>query len=125
MPRRHAVDALSAVYELRERISPILHISEIRSIAADDFWLSPCYRQPCIAIHFTWKKNWPAVRKALPEIEASLAPFEARPHWGKLFTMSPKQLQPLYARLNDFRNLAREFDPAGRFRNPFLDACLF
>jgi xylitol oxidase len=77
-----------------------------------------------VAIHFTWKKDWPGVSALLPTIEAILAPFGARPHWGKLFTMSPAVLQSRYERLDDFRQLLRQYDPRGKFRNAFLDRCV-
>ena len=125
VPRRHALEALHAIARLRHRVAPLLQISEVRTIAADDLWMSPCYGQPCVAIHFTWKQDWPAVRQVLPLIETSLAPFEARPHWGKLFTMPPAQLQALYARLADFQQLLRSYDPEGKFGNPFLDTYIF
>jgi len=103
-----------------------LMISEIRAIAADNFWMSPCYKQPCIAIHFTWKQDWPAVSSVLPVIERELAPFRARPHWGKLFTMSRAQLQSIYAeRLTQFIQLAKKFDPQGKFQNEFLNTNIF
>ena len=101
-------------------------ISEIRTIAGDQFWMSPCYKQPCVAIHFTWKQDWPAVKNLLPAIEKELAPFNARPHWGKLFTMTPAQLRSIYAeRLTDFIGLAKKFDPQGKFRNDFLNLNIF
>jgi xylitol oxidase len=96
-------------------------ISEIRTIAADTLWMSPCYRQARVAIHFTWKPDWPAVKQVLPTIEQTLAPFRARPHWGKLFTMSPAHLQSLIQRLPDFRQLLKQYDPQGKFRNEFVD----
>lgn len=125
VPRQHALEALRAIYELREQIAPLLLISEVRTIAADNLWMSPCYHQPCVAIHFTWKLNWPAVRELLPYIEASLAPFQSRPHWGKLFTMRGEDLQTIYPRLPDFQRLCRASDPQGKFRNAFLDKNLF
>lgn len=125
IPRQYAVAALHAIHSLRERVAPLLQISEVRTIAADDLWMSPCYQQPCVAIHFTWEKNWPAVSQILPRIEAELAPFDARPHWGKLFTMSPARLQALYPRLPDFQDLLRSYDPQGKFRNTFLDTYIF
>lgn len=125
VPRRHAVAALRAMVELRDRITPHLLISEIRTIAADDLWLSPCYRQASVAIHFTWKPDWPAVQKVLPLIEQSLAPFDARPHWAKLFTMRPERVASLYSKLPDFRKLATRFDPHGKFRNEFVDSLDF
>jgi xylitol oxidase len=121
VPRPHAIAALYAMERLRAQITPLLHISEIRTIAADALWLSPCYQQDCLAIHFTWKKHWSAVKELLPIIEEQLAPFAARPHWGKLFTLSPARLQALYTKLPDFRQLLRAHDPQGKFRNVFLD----
>jgi len=120
VPRQHAVEAILAVERLRDKITPHLLITEIRAIAADDLWLSPCYKQPCVAIHFTWKPNWDAVRKVLPEIERELAPFRARPHWGKLFTMAAEQVRSVYEKLPEFAQLAQRFDPQGKFRNDFL-----
>ena len=83
VPRPHAVEAVMAVERLHEKISPHLLISEIRTIAADDLWMSPCYQQPCVTIHFTWKQDWPAVQKLLPLIERNLAPFQSTPPLGK------------------------------------------
>lgn len=124
-PRPNAVAALRAVAEMRERIAPLLQVSEIRTIAPDDLWMSPCYRQACVGIHFTWKKDWENVRRLLPEIESALAPFGARPHWGKLFTTPGERLTSLYEKLPDFRSLARSYDPEGKFRNGFLDRTIF
>lgn len=125
VPRHHAIAALRAIDAMRDRIALLLQICEIRTIAADELWLSPCSRQACVAIHFTWKKTWPGVSALLPRIEAALSPFEARPHWGKLFTMAPTQLQQRYAKLADFRELVRTYDPRGAFRNAFLDRYIF
>jgi xylitol oxidase len=125
VPRSQAVAAINVVAQWREQIAPLLQICEVRTIAADDLWMSPCYKQACAGIHFTWKKNWEAVRKLLPLIEAQLAPFGARPHWGKLFTMPPERLQSLYNKLPDFRELLGFYDPPGKFRNAFLDTHIF
>jgi xylitol oxidase len=125
VPRKHAVEAILAVERLRDRVSPHLLISEIRSIAADDFWMSTAYKRDSVAIHFTWKQDWPAVGKLLPEIERELGPFEPRPHWGKLFTMPPKQLRARYERLPEFVALANKLDPNLKFRNKFLAANIF
>src|SRR5213593_4348978 len=96
VPRRHAVDAILAIERQRDQVTPHLMISEIRTIAADNFWMSPCRNQPSVAIHFTWKQDWPAVKMLMPLIEKELVPFKARPHWGKLFTMSPAELKTRY-----------------------------
>ncbi len=121
VPRASAVDAILAIERLRDLVTPHLLISEIRTVAADDLWMSPCYRQASVAIHFTWKPDWPAVREVLPVIERELGPFEPRPHWGKLFTMPPAR----YGRLDDFRELAAKYDPRGKFRNDFLNRNVF
>jgi xylitol oxidase len=120
VPYREGMEAIRAIERLRDRITPHLFISEIRTIAADALWMSPHYRRPSLAIHFTWKPNWSAVRQVLPVIERELAPFGARPHWGKLFTTPPAQFAKLYERLPDFQKLVREYDPKGKFRNEFL-----
>src|SRR5260370_1692196 len=114
VPRQHAVEAILAVEGLRDQVTPHLMITEIRAIAADNFWLSPCRQQPCITIHFTWKPDWPAVSALLPVIERELAPFNARPHWGKLFTVTPARLKSLYEKLPDFIQLAKRLDPHGK-----------
>jgi len=125
VPRHHAVEAILAVERLREQITPHLLITEIRAIAADDLWMSPCYQQPCVTIHFTWKQDWPTVSKLLPVIEKELAAFQARPHWGKLFTMSPQQLHASYKKLPEFLALTKKLDPNGKFRNDFLNTNIF
>jgi xylitol oxidase len=125
VPRRNAVDAILAIERLRDQVTPHLLISEIRTIAADDLWMSTCYRQPGVTIHFTWKPDWPAVSRLLPVIEKELSPFRPRPHWGKLFTLSPAQLRSRYEKLPDFLQLAKQYDPKGKFRNDFLNTNLF
>ncbi len=125
VPREHARDALRAVDALRARIAPLVLVSELRTVAADDLWMSPCRGRDCISIHFTWAPDWPAVRALLPAIEAALEPFDARPHWGKLFTVPPSRIAALYDRLPDFRALLAAHDPEGKFRNAFLDRYIF
>src|ERR1700722_18356123 len=117
VPRANAVDAILAVERLRDQVTPHLLISEIRTIAADDLWMSTCYRQPSVTIHFTWKPDWPAVRRLLPVIEKELSPFKPRPHWGKLFTLSPAELRSRYERRGEVVELATKHDPKGKFRN--------
>jgi alditol oxidase len=125
VPRKHAVEAILAVEKLHEKISPHLMITEIRAIAADDLWMSPCYQQDSVAIHFTWQQDWAAVKSVLPEIEKALRPFSVRPHWGKLFTIEPAELRARYQRLPEFVELAKKSDPQGKFRNQFLNRYLF
>lgn len=125
VPKQNAVEAIEAIQKMGKQISPHLLISEIRAIDADEFWMSPCGHQASVAIHFTWKQDWAAVSKLLPEIEKELSPFHARPHWGKLFTLSPKVLASRYKRIEQFKKIAAEFDPKGKFRNEFLNKYIF
>jgi xylitol oxidase len=124
VPRRHAVAALEALRGLADRITPLLIVSEVRTIAADDLWMSPFYREDCAAFHFTWQLRQPEVESLLPTIERALAPFDARPHWGKLFAESGG-LDRRYPRLGDFRSLVSSLDPDGKFRSPFVDRVVF
>ncbi|HET7768675.1 MAG TPA: FAD-binding protein [Chloroflexota bacterium] len=119
--RRHVVGALRAVRGLREEMAPVLQISEIRTVAADDLWMSPYRGRDTVAFHFTWLPDWPGVSELLPKLEAALAPFNARPHWGKLFTMVPERVRELYPRMGEFRALAKELDRDGKFRNRLVE----
>src|SRR5262249_15297309 len=120
VPRKDAVEAILAIERLRDRVSPHLQISELRTVAADQLWMSSCFARPSLAIHFTWKPDWDSVRKLLPIIEKELAPYQVRPHWGKLFAMAGASLQSRYEKLTDFQVLLKEHDPRGKFRNEFL-----
>ena len=125
VPHEHAVEAIQAIQKMGKEIGPHLFISEIRTIDADDFWMSTCYKQPSVTIHFTWKQEWNAVSKLLPAIEKELAPFNAKPHWGKLFTMSPSTLASRHQKMNDFKKVVAEFDSKGKFRNEFLEKNIY
>ena len=120
IPRRRAVEAIEAVRGLAGRIRPVLQVSEIRTVAADRLWMSPSYGEDAVCIHFTWKPERQAVGDVLVQLEAALAPFEARPHWGKLFDADAAAITPLYERLPDFVALIERLDPRGAFRNPWL-----
>ena len=114
--REHAVDAVRAVRALGSILTPLLLTSELRAVAADSLWLSPFHERDSVCIHFTWKPFVAKVHAALLRIEAALAPFEARPHWGKLFVQSPALLYP---RLAEFRGLRVNLDPDRVFANAF------
>ena len=124
VPRRHAVAALDAVQAMAPRVAAVLQVSELRTVAADDLWLSPAYEQDSLAVHFTWVDDAAAVAPVVAELEQRLAPFGPRPHWGKVFTMPPAAVQPLYPRLPDVVTLRRELDPDGVFGNDMVDTYL-
>jgi xylitol oxidase len=126
VPRSQGYQAIRAVEQLRDQITPHLFITELRTIDADNLLMSPCNNQPSMAIHFTWKPEWPEVKKLLPMIEDKLAPFNARPHWAKLFTMPPAQLKQRYGkRMTDYQALLKHYDPNRKFRNDFLNTNIY
>lgn len=112
--------ALQALRALSDRIAPLLQVCEIRTVAADEQWLSTAAGRDSAAFHFTWQPRQAEVERLLPLLESALAPLQARPHWGKLFTAGPQRLGELYPQLGRFRELAGRLDPEGKFANPFL-----
>jgi xylitol oxidase len=122
--RRHAVEALRVLRGLGKRISPHLHATEIRTVAADGLWLSPAFERDSVSIGFTWRKHPAAVGELLHEIEDALTPYAPRPHWGKLFHLGATELAGRFPRLADFRALVKCYDPGGKFWNSFLDGVL-
>ncbi|RKS75376.1 xylitol oxidase [Motilibacter peucedani] len=117
-------DALRAIHGVREQIAPVLQISEIRTIAADELWMSAAYGRDSVALHFTWISDAEAVAPALRALEEAIAPFEARPHWGKVFSVEPEDVRALFPRIEDFGKLTRTYDPGGKLRNAFVDTYL-
>ena len=121
VPASEAAAAWQALGAVRERIAGVLQVSEIRSIAADDLWLSPTGGSPAVAFHFTWIPDKEAVLPVVAVVEQQLAPFGARPHWAKVFSTSPGELASLYPRMGAFRRLVTAMDPAGVFGNELVD----
>ncbi|GKQ37097.1 FAD-binding protein [Streptomyces sp. A012304] len=118
--REHAVDILYAVDRIRDAVAGVLQTCEVRTVAADEQWLSPAHGRDSVAVHFTWIEDAAAVLPVVRELEAALEPFAPRPHWGKVFTTPPAALRARYPRVDDFRSLVRELDPAGTFTNAFV-----
>jgi xylitol oxidase len=113
--RERAAEAIAAMREVGPDVRGVLQVSELRTVAADELWLSPQHHRATLAIHFTWRRDQPAVERALREVEAALMPLGATPHWGKLFLTPPAP-----ERADDFRALARRLDYRGAFRNAWL-----
>lgn len=124
LPLSMASTAWRALLEIRERIRPVLLTSEIRCVAGDSLWLSPTAGHDCVAFHFTWRPDPRGVVPVVTEIERRLEPFDVRPHWGKVFTISGERLRASYPRVGDFQTLVERHDPAGRFGNDLVDEWL-
>ncbi len=120
-PRRHAIAAIEAMRELADEMRPLLLVSEIRRVAADRLWMSMNYEEDSVGFHFTWKREQNAVNEMVARIEDALAPFEARPHWGKVFHADATTIAPLYKRHTDFVRLMKRLDPRRAFRNAWLN----
>ena len=121
---QHAPEVIDVLRSMGDVLAPLLMISEVRTIAADDLWLSTAYGRDSVAFHFTWYQDWDLLMQILPHVEAALAPFGARPHWGKNFLTTRSELDEHYEMLPAFRDLARESDPEGKFRNAFIEQYL-
>ncbi|WP_030872676.1 D-arabinono-1,4-lactone oxidase [Streptomyces sp. NRRL F-2747] len=119
--REHTGRALEALRTLRHTMAPVLHVSEIRTVAADECWLSPAWQRHATALHFTWARDPGAVAPVIARIEEALAPLDARPHWGKVFSTPPRTLAATYGRMADFCALRTRLDPLGKFANEFTD----
>lgn len=114
--RGDAVEAFAAIERLRHLVTPVLQISEIRVVAADELWLSPHHRRDSVALHFTWIKDPARVEPVVAALEAELAPLAPRPHWGKVFHHAPRP-----ERLADFLALRDRLDPDRKFGNAFVE----
>jgi xylitol oxidase len=123
IPRVHAAAAIAAVHGLD--LGELLQVAEFRTIAADELWLSPAHGRATAALHFTWRNDPDAIAVAVAALEKALAPFEPRPHWGKVFAMSPDEVLRHYPRLAEFRALMARHDPNRKFGNPFLERYVY
>ncbi len=124
IPAASAVPALRALRPLADLFAPLLIAAEVRTVAADTAWLAPSTGRQSVGLHFTFRRDASAVAAAVLRIEEVLAPFDPRPHWGKVSAASPARLHEAYPQLAAFADLARSLDPTGRFRNGFLERTL-
>ncbi|WP_406047582.1 D-arabinono-1,4-lactone oxidase [Kribbella sp. NBC_00889] len=124
VPRERAAEAFDVLRALGNQFTPVIQVSEIRTIAADELWLSPSQGRDTVALHFTWIQDESAVRPVVTALEEALDPLDVRPHWGKVFAADAALLRARYPKVPDFIALAAKYDPAGKFRNPYLDTYL-
>jgi xylitol oxidase len=124
LPRARAAEAFEEMRALGDKMAPVIQVSEVRTIAADELWLSPSQGRDTVALHFTWIQDEAAVRPVLEEMEKALLPLGARPHWGKVFTADAGTLRECYPLVPEFTELTEKYDPAGKFRNDYLTTYL-
>jgi xylitol oxidase len=125
VPREDAVAAIGALRQIGKQFSHRLVATELRTVAADEAWLNPCYRRPSLAITLMWKNSEPLVRTLLPLVESSLASLRPRPHWGSFFLLGPSPLAAAYTKLEAFRKVVHSLDPHGKFQNAFTERFAF
>jgi xylitol oxidase len=124
VPARAGAEAVERLAAIAPTLAPLVLVSEVRTVASDKLWLSPAWQRDSVALHFTWRPDGEAVARALPVVEETLAPFDPRPHWGKLAALDSDALQRAYPRLRDFADLADRVDPERVLSNAFVDRCL-
>lgn len=124
LPRHRLREALEGVDGVRDRFAPMLQVSELRTVAADDLWLSPASGRDCVAFHFTWVADGEAVLPVVEVLDDLLVPMDGRPHWGKVTSVDADDVRALYPRVDEMERLRRRLDPEGVFRNEALDRWL-
>jgi FAD/FMN-containing dehydrogenase len=120
VPLEKGPDAIRAMRELMLRSLPdSVYPLEIRTVGPDDAFLSPNYRTATTVISVSGTPGtdyWGYLRS----VDALLADFDARVHWGKLHFLTPERLHALYPQADDFIAIRRRLDPEGVFLNGHL-----
>ena len=127
VPFEHFIEAVETLFSIRDKFAHLVQITETRMCKGDKILMSPCFGSgDFIGIHFTWKRQFEEVVKAITHVEGALEKFNAKPHPGKLFTLNGLRFEQLYgAQLTDFRKVILRLHPAGKFRNELTDQSLF
>lgn len=121
LDRADARHALESLEPLRAELARVVQVTEVRSVAADDLWLSPGSGRDSVGLHFTWWPDKAAVAPVLARVEQHLAPFAPRPHWGKLTTIRATEVLATYPRAGEFRTLRDRLDPDRTFTNAYVE----
>ena len=120
LPRSAAQKAVARAREIGSRIAPALLVSEMRTVRADDLWLSPSYGRDSVAFHFTWTADESA---ALPAIAAIQEPAYASLPAALLGQADNHAPAPDHCGIRACSRFARlmvEYDPTFKFRNDFV-----
>lgn len=120
VPLEQGPQALLAMRQLMLASLPdSIYPLEVRTVGADEALLSPQYQSATAVVSVSGRPGtdyWAYLRS----VDALLADFGARVHWGKLHFLTPERLHELYPRAGDFIALRRELDPEGLFLNDHL-----
>jgi FAD/FMN-containing dehydrogenase len=120
VPLEKGPEAMQAMRELMLRSLPeSQYPMEVRTVGPDDAYLSPNYKTATTVISVSGRPGtdyWDYLRS----VDALLAEFGARVHWGKLHFLNPERLHELYPRADEFIAIRRQLDPGGMFLNDHL-----
>ena len=117
--RADSAAAITAMRGIAHRLDSVLLVSEIRTVASDDFWMSPMFGRRSTAFHFTWRPDPQQVQTAVDLVAATLGPFSPRHHSGKALPTRWHASESL-ARVDDFLDLKMRLDPRGAFTTPWF-----
>jgi len=119
MPREHGPEAARRVIEwVRGNRYPVFFPIEMRVAAGDDALLSPSHERDTayIAVHQYRGMEW---RPYFEAVEAIMAEYGGRPHWGKRHFQTAATLAPLYPAWDRFQAARDELDPGRVFSNEY------
>ena len=120
LPLETGMTALKEIIATIEKNFPeVFFPIECRYIKAEDAWLSPFYMRDSIsiAVHRYFEEDFTGLFAA---IEPILQTYQGRPHWGKINTFTNKQCVNAYPKWQEFIGIQKEYDPTGKFLNPYL-----
>ncbi|SDF70531.1 FAD-binding protein [Klenkia brasiliensis] len=120
--RADTTDVVAALAGVADRFREHLVVGELRTVAADDLWLSMAHGRDSLAVHFTWRRTPGTLAEAVPLVTEVLAPFGARPHWGKAHPLRAAELAAVVPCLDRARELFDALDPDGVFASPSVVA---
>jgi len=112
--------AIERLRSIGDALEPVIMVSEIRTIGADNIWLSPQYQRDCAAFHFTWHHDVVAAHAAADLVTDTLAPLRPIPHWGKVFDPRRFDFDQLYPNLRSALACFQEWDPTSTFTNAWM-----
>ncbi|MGR6466439.1 D-arabinono-1,4-lactone oxidase [Rhizobium sp. PAMB 3182] len=120
LPFEEGARALAEIIRLTEKQFPEVYFPiEVRTVQADEFWLSPFYRRKTcsIAVHHDVGESPTAFFRAA---ETVFRKYGGRPHWGKMHNLTAADLAAIYPRFKDAMEVRRDIDPDNRFVSPYI-----
>ncbi|WP_109356342.1 D-arabinono-1,4-lactone oxidase [Sphingorhabdus sp. EL138] len=119
IPLDNGMETLRKVLSKMESRKDAFFPIEARVTAPDDAWLSPFNdgRRLSIAIHAQADENYEFF---FSEFEPIFRAAGGRPHWGKLHSLTAKDLAALYPQFGAFNDLRQQLDPDGKMLNPYM-----